>query len=281
MARLRGRAYLELGEHRDPIGGEPPPRSADGVRETNSRGRYSGRRTASARRSLSARARPDATRRLPRARQSTRDPRPAAKRLQGGASHGRRVFSLVFCEHSYRRDHVRDFSRKSSQIIFAARTVLAAKMISTLGSLFSLRVSRNIAARRVSFRERGPASRTPKRVDARADRRRERAVARAHPSAWRPTIWSIAPWKSSCRACCACMPLSVRTAGVFPLPEHDGARRARDGGTDPVLSPAPPPPPSAPTSRSAKPLTWRSTTTAATRCSSRRSAVERLTRRKA
>jgi hypothetical protein len=71
MARLRGRAYLELGEHRDPIGGEPPPRSADGVRETNSRGRYSGRRTASARRSLSARARPDATRRLPRARQST------------------------------------------------------------------------------------------------------------------------------------------------------------------------------------------------------------------
>jgi hypothetical protein len=72
MARLRGRAYLELGEHRDPIGGEPPPRSADGVRETNSRGRYSGRRTASARRSLSARARPDATRRLPRARQSTK-----------------------------------------------------------------------------------------------------------------------------------------------------------------------------------------------------------------
>ena len=96
MARLRGRAYLELGEHRDPIGGEPPPRSADGVRETNSRGRYSGRRTASARRSLSARARPDATRRLPRARQSTKT-RGLTSPI-GVASH-QRVFSLQFCEH--------------------------------------------------------------------------------------------------------------------------------------------------------------------------------------
>ena len=79
-ASPRSRAYLELGEHRDPIGGEPPPRSADGVRETNSRGRYSGRRTASARRSLSARARQDAHT-SPRVPNDPRPPR-AAKRLQ-------------------------------------------------------------------------------------------------------------------------------------------------------------------------------------------------------
>ena len=94
-ASPRSRPYLELGEHRDPIGGEPPPRSADGVRETNSRGRCSGRRTASARRSLSARA----TRRhgrLPRARQTTRGPCVAKQTSPTGVglrSHGC-VFSL-------------------------------------------------------------------------------------------------------------------------------------------------------------------------------------------
>ena len=126
-------------------------------------------------------------------------------------------------------------------------------------------------------RNRGRAHRSAQ--GARADRRRERAIARAHPSAWKPTTGSIAPWKRFCRTC-ACLPLSLHS-WLVPLREYDRARRARDRGPDSVLFPAPPPPPSAPASRSAKPRTGRSTNTAATRCSSRWRAVEPTrTRRK-